>query len=173
MWNSLLTKVSLKSKKDLSKQFAVVVLDIDVGQALYGVPCWVKAIEILKPILSNYEMKISVDVNENSILKYVKSYFVNIISPESQEEYYLAMISQIYHDLKLIYSNKNVAIVINTFGWNASVGNLIHEEILKIIKPDHKIALKGLDFNEINQNEENITQEALDVLSKWHFILLK
>ena len=72
MCNSLLTKISWKGSKSLTKHYSVVVLDIDVGQALYGMPCWIKAYEVLKPILSNYDIKISNEEKENSVLRNIK-----------------------------------------------------------------------------------------------------
>ena len=80
------------------------------------------------------------------------------------------MIGQLYQDLKLMYLDKNVAVVVNTFGWNTSVGNLIHEEISKIIRPDHRVELKGIDFKESLLLEDNTSQKAIEVLSKSYIL---
>lgn len=174
-----------KNQKVRHIHFSTIILDIDIGQALYGMPCCIKAMEMFSPILSNFEIKISEEVKGNTVLKQIKSYFINEIAPDSQEEYYVGsdankavstgsktltsngMVRQLFDDVKEAYADKYAVVVINTNGWNSSVGNLIHKSISSIIKPNHEVELQGINYKDSAQLEDNTTHESVEVLEAY------
>ena len=156
------------------EEWSVVLLDIDLGQPIFGIPCWVSWTEIRKPILSNYEIRIPLNnAEENDIGWVMKSYLINEISPERQEEYYVGteyqgtigsfnqqtsfngIVGLLFNQIKAYYNDQKVVVVINSGGWTAEVKNVINFE------------LKGIKYDDKNQIEGNLTEEAQAVL--WRY----
>jgi hypothetical protein len=175
--NGSLTQIDQKHK--------TVLLDLDIGQPVFGMPCCISIIEILKPILSNYEIQLPRGEGTNQdVIKLVKSFLINEIAPDSQEEYFVStdyqksksnpnslsihgMVGRLFEELKDYYKEDKVVVIVNTNGWNSSVGSLIHKAIIDTINPTFMVEQKGIDYRDPNQLDDNLTVEAISVLEAY------
>lgn len=128
--NYLMTKVDWVSTIEKHKQTdvesgSIVILDVDIGQPIYGVPTSIKAYEVVHPILTNHEMALSLETNEKWVVRLIKSYYIGEIAPDAQEEYYLSMVKKLYDFVVKTYQHKKAIIILNSFSWNDSVCDLI------------------------------------------------
>lgn len=147
-------------------------------------PCCIKAIEVMKPILSNYEIKLCNQKTDKTVLKLIKSLLINEIVTDRQEEFFVGveskkfpsgqkvqgkdgMVGQLYKFIQDHYHSQKVAVVVNTNGWNSSVGTLIQQSLIDIINPLCEIDLPVIDYNDKLQIEDNDVNQALKSYEKF------
>ena len=100
--NYMFTKISwgiiIQNKKSIaSESGSIIILDIDIGQPIYGVPCCIKAYEVLKPILSNYEIRLN--SNEDAIFRPISQIYIGEVTPYAQQDFYISMVQKLYNSI--------------------------------------------------------------------------
>ena len=150
-----------------------LLMDIDLGQPIFGVPSWISLIEFQRPILSNYEINISrEEKNENDVGILVKSYFINEIVANRNEDYlsgtdftisrsstrenpFHGIIGELFEEWKKLYSKEKSVLIINAGGGSAEVKNIINYE------------LNGIDYTDRNMLGENTTHKSVEILEAY------
>lgn len=77
------------------------------------------------------------------------------------------MVGRLFEELKDHYKNDKVVVIVNTNGWNSSVGSLIHKAIIDAINPTFMIEQKGIDYKDKIMLDDNISAEAISVLEAY------
>ena len=68
------------------------------------------------------------------------------------------------------YTKENKAIIIiNSFGWNDGISDLIQSQLITQINPKLEIELSGIDFDDPTALESNTTDEAIKILKSYEF----
>jgi polynucleotide 5'-hydroxyl-kinase GRC3/NOL9 len=135
--NKLLSVSTGSSKPRESTQTAgVALLDLDPGQPEYSPPGQLSLVYIVEP---NFGPPFSHPIPD-ARSKVIRSHSIGAVSPSLDPSLYVACVADLFaHYSKLLSTNPNCPLVINTPGWVLGTGLEILIEIITKIRPSEII----------------------------------